>query len=187
MNYYYFGATLPMLSVEEPPPMSVADFIGLCSEHLAAEDFDCVKALAEDPWLAGGGFAEDWRAWETQLRNFVARSRAARLHRDAAPYLREERVFDAGLEGGVADAFSRSTPLDRERALDVLRWKKIEELGGFNPFSVDAMMSYVLHLAIAARWASMDPAVGREKVNELVKRPPAGGNAIFADPEPVTA
>jgi hypothetical protein len=169
MNYYFFAASLPMLSLDSAPPLSWDKFRALCGEHLSKEDTKALDALiGAQGTKANHSFVRDWRERETRLRNAVAKLRAARQHSDPAPYLKEEKGCDVYLEKSVSDAFSRSNPLEREMALDKLRWAQIEEAAGFNPFSSEAMLGYALKLRIAERWTAMNEEEGRDKVTKIV-------------------
>lgn len=172
MKYYYFAASLPMLAPEELPPMSFKHFRVLCGEHLAASDLRALDALtAED--AAGESdrpFAREWLARERTIRNAVAVARAQRLRVDPAPFLREPVEYAADIQRGVAEALAKETPLDRESALDRLRWRLIEEITGYDEFSGRALLAYGLKLRIAEHWASLDSDEGRSQFDALVSR-----------------
>jgi hypothetical protein len=189
MNYYYVAASLPDVSMDSPPAMSSPAFLELCSGKLSARDMAEVAALIADPLTAPGRFAAKWRSWETQLRNIVAEIRAEHEKLDASPFRREETAFDALLEQDVINAFAHHSPLDRERALDRLRWARAEHLAGFSPFTPDAIKSYAVRLRIAERWAAFDRALGEERVGKLVSRPPESqhGPEPQAGPAPAAA
>ena len=171
MKYYYLAASLPMLSMDASPPISLDTFRALCAEHLSAHDYRALEALlagAADPHA----FVGDWNRVETALRNACVRERAGRLKRDPVPFLRREADLDTAMARHVAAAFARRTPLEREHALDRLRWDLAEELAGFDPFSSRALLAYALQLRLAERWARMDPGAGDKTLESLVNREP---------------
>ncbi|MBM4148975.1 MAG: DUF2764 family protein [Lentisphaerae bacterium] len=174
MNYYYFAASLPRVSLEEPAPMPLERFVEQAVSLLRPGDAAELQAVISRPESAAGQFGRAWAAADAQIRNAQARARGARLKRDSARYLREEGAFDSYLESGVAEAFSRSSPLERELALDRLRWKKLDEIGGLNPFAPAAIMAYALKLALAERWTRMDRDRGLERARGLVAAASAG-------------
>jgi hypothetical protein len=173
MNYYYLAASLPGLSFDSPPPLSVEAFSRLCREHLSRAD---QRALRETQ--AGGRgpvssrFARAWERRETRLRNALVRARAARLKRDPLPHLRPQDDVDTAVDKAVAEAFSRETPLAREQALDRFRWTQAEALAGYNPFAVEAILAYALRLGIAARWAGLAEETGQARAEEIVGQTP---------------
>ena len=172
MNYYYLAASLPALSLESAPPLSPEDFRRLCREQLAARDFAEMEDLLG--FTAGarvprGDFARAWSAAETRLRNAIVRVRAARLRRDAAPHLRPEEGIDPAADRAAADAYARATPAERELALDRQRWRMLDELAAFDPFSLRAVLAYALKLRIADRWARLDEGAGARAASALVE------------------
>ena len=77
MSYEYFASSLPALKFGDPPPFGPAELLAAASGVLSGPDFAALDALlsgaeSEHP------FAVAWRDCETQLRNAVARRRAAR-------------------------------------------------------------------------------------------------------------
>jgi hypothetical protein len=51
-------------------------------------------------------------------------------------------------------------PLDRELALDRLRWTLLDELAVAAPFGLQAVLAYGLKLRLAEKWAAMDETEG---------------------------
>jgi hypothetical protein len=170
MKYYFFAATLPLLSMEGPPPFSMVEFRARCTEHLTADDSEALAAVMGDTAGAATshGFVRKWRDLDTAVRNAVARARAARLQRDAAPYLRPQAGVDVQLEKGVADAFQKTSPLDRERALDRLVWNRLDDAAGHDPFDGKAILAYAVRLRILERWSRLDESAGKRVVMERV-------------------
>ena len=77
MDYYYFGASLPAVSMETRPELSFDDFRKLCDEHLSASDLKVLDELFEPVTEhSRHDFVRSWRNSEIQLRNAVARIRA---------------------------------------------------------------------------------------------------------------
>jgi len=179
MNYYYFVASLPMLSLTTPPPFSMERFLDLCDDQLSAPDRAAMDDLLAGPTASTGShpFVRKWRNGEVQLRNTVAQARAAREKRDATPFLREHEGYDLMIDEGVSDAFSQEDPLSRELTLDRLRWQLAGDAVGGNLFSESAVFAYALRLSLAARWAALDDEQGAELVNGIVNRasPAPGG------------
>lgn len=173
MNYYYLIASLPTLSLESAPPMSLDRFRTLCSEHLGDDDLAALDELIGRRAIpTGHPFVADWNDKEVLLRNTLAGVRAARQKRDAAPYLHEVAGSDTAVEKAAHDAFTRGNPLERELALDRFRWHTIDELTGFDPFSPRAVLAYALKLRLAERWAGMSREKGLETVDQAVRKEP---------------
>ncbi len=167
MKYAYFAASLPSLVFSGPPSMTMERFLGLCRQHLAPADFEALDALLTDR-PSEARFVVEWRTRETQLRNAVARARAARLGVEARPWQKDHPGWDVALERAAMDAMGRATPLERELELDRVRWGVAEELARFRPFDLEAILVYALHLRIAERWDRMNADEGRRRLDELV-------------------
>jgi hypothetical protein len=172
MNYYFLAASLPPLSLEEEPPLSVEAFLAICDVHLAPQDRATLDALlADEQKTSAPALVREWRNRETRIRNSVVAARAARLEVEAGPHLRPQDGISLYIEDAVHKALSRQTPLARELALDELRWDEADEFAGHNPFALRAILSYAVKLRVAWRWAAMDEDAGTTTLNEIINRP----------------
>ena len=168
MRYYFLMASLPVLALGEPPPVDRAGFLARCAEQLSPAD------RAElDEVLAGRGaspFARAWRSFEVHLRNTVARSRAARLQADAAPWLRDGERWESLVLEAVEDAYARPTPLERELELDRCRWGRLDDLAVGHVFDLAAVLAYGLRLQLCERWAGLDAERGRARLETFLEQ-----------------
>ena len=170
-DYTYLVASLPALSLEAPPPFSPDEFRFACQGVLSDED------LAElDLLLAGRAaegrtaFSQAWAAADAQIRNSTAKARAAKLGVEANGFLRSHSGYAVWLDKDVSDALAKANPLAREAGLDAARWKFVEELAQADPFGRPAVLAFAVKLMLAARWAALDEAAGRERLEDLVSR-----------------
>jgi hypothetical protein len=185
MNYYFLAASLPGLTLEAPPPFSYDQFVALCDGHLRPADRHALTEIEGDASGASRhAVVRDWHRRDVRLRNAIARARAARSQRDATPFLREEQGVDMRVERTVSDAFSKPTPLERERVLDRFRWEQAEELAGLEPFSGRALIAYALKLKLAARWASLDEQRGATRADEIINTEGETPSPEGANPSP---
>lgn len=173
MSYYYLSASLPALSLDSAPPLTGDAFRTLCAEQLSPRDLRALNGVlaAADDGPAGHPFASRWRVRDGALRNAIVRVRAAKLRVEAARHLRDDS-YDVSAERAVADAYARPNPRDRELALDRFRWAQLDELAGFDPFSINAIMAYGLKLGIAERWSSLNTEQGREHADAIIRKDP---------------
>lgn len=177
MNHYFLVASLPALKLGERPGVTKEDFLLRAAEQLGAGEMATLTRVLDGNFSAGGdAFAAEWRAFDIRLRNACARQRAARMGVDAVPHLREPRDGDLMTEATVAAAFNARDPLERERALDAIRWAELERLAGFDPFTFRALLAYALRLDLAWRWSGMETGRGRETAARL---------AGMTQPEPI--
>ena len=161
MSYEYFAASLPALRFGAPPPMEPDALLEAARANLAPGDFAALEAALAG--RDGPGFAGAWRAVDSQIRNAVARARAARRPGgDASRWLRPHAGWSAAAERGVSAAFQEADPLKRHLALARLRWDLACETArlGVDPFSAAAVCAYGVRLSILADLAKNDPTAG---------------------------
>lgn len=171
MSFGYFVASLPTPALGAPAPLSLAQFRADAARLLprdAVAEMDAV--LAGDRSAARSAFAAQWFDVETQLRNAVARTRAARRDVEAAPYLHPHGGFRVSIEDAVSSAYAKPNPLEREMALDRARWSAADEFSLFEPFGIGAVLAYAVKLRIAERWASLSDDAGRSALEDAVSR-----------------
>ncbi len=175
MRYYYLASMLPWLSLGTPPAISFDNLLRLCRVHLSDSDREALEELLRGAQAdSSHPFVRDWVRLETLVRNAICRHRATRWpDADVTTFLRPRRDISLFIEKEVADAFAKPTPLDRERALDRLRWVLLDELAGFDPFGGPAILAYAIKLTLAERWASLHADRGVERVRAVVNRDPA--------------
>lgn len=185
MSYYYLLSSLPGISLEAKPPMSLDEFRVSCADQLSDDDQRALDAVLEQDFSAGehaNAFVAAWTARETQLRNAAARLRAAKRQTDAGAYVRTHTGFDVAIEERVEDAFAESSPLAREKALDRIRWHVLDELVGPEPFSTAAVLAYGVKLQMTERWATLDSEVGQSRIGSVL----ASDNEVEAADETAT-
>ena len=161
MSYEYFAASLPTLRFGAPPPMEPAALLDAARANLAPGDFAALEAALAG--RDGPGFAGVWAALDAQIRNAVARARAARRPGgDASRWLRPHAGWSGAAEQGVAAAFQEPDPMQRHLALARLRWNLAGEAAnvGVDPFSAAAVCAYAVRLSILAELAKIDPDAG---------------------------
>jgi len=162
-HYYYLAASLPLFPLGEMPRFDFRQFRAMCAEHLSADDLAGLDELDGDPALpAVHPFVRQWRKFEVLVRNAVVKVRAHRRQADPNMYLVPDTGYDSRIEHAVHEAFGRKTPLERELALDQLRWAESVQLSGFDAFTGDAVLAYAVRLRISERWAAFDLETGRQ-------------------------
>jgi hypothetical protein len=166
MNLDYFISSLPMLLPGQAPGIAPESFRAACAAQLD-RDLGAAACALLDGGPSEHPFAREWRDRETILRNAVARRRAARRGADAQGTQRPARGSDVRIEHGVAAAFEQPDPLQRERALDRLRWSALEELQGNQPLAAAVVLAYAVKLRILDRWSRLDAAAGAQRLEAL--------------------
>jgi hypothetical protein len=103
------------------------------------------------------------RAWDelaARVDDAVVRARCARPKRDPEPFLRHPPGLRIEVEEAVARAFAAPHPGLRERALDELRWRLVDELARTAPDGFAALFARAVQLRLAWRWAAWDAEAG---------------------------
>lgn len=170
MSYTYFAATLPALQFDGAPAMTESEFRSRCRDHLSASDFLALCAVS-DGGESSNTFVRKWHDRDTQLRNAVARMRAARIGEgtDASKWLRSHAGFEVSTENAVVSAFQEINPMRREMAIEHIRWNLAGELAGFDSFSAEAIFAYAIRLGILCRRAAADADKGAERLRGMMK------------------
>ncbi len=174
MAYEYLVASLPLIFFGDPPPFDAETFRRNCEGVLGPADLAALdRVLADaDPPPEAGGFERAWHNRETQLRNEIAAVRTARRGAETRGNLRDHAGYDVGVKQAVADAYERPNPLEREEELDRARWRVLDELGAAEPFGAGAVLAFAVKLRIAGRWAALDEADGRARLEALLDAAP---------------
>ncbi len=187
-NYEYIIASLPVLSREDSERVDAAALIEDIREQLGEKDnalvdflltpsqgdelnADYYRRAAE----SGSRFIREYMAFDRRLRNAKVAWLNTALGREEGQdmlFLSEDEAADPWSdfpEKEEADAaLGGSDILGRERALDSLMWRKIDEISVFEYFSADAVLAFLAKLSIVERWLRLDESTGRELFRRLV-------------------
>ncbi len=166
-EYYYTVASLPMLTINQDPPITIDYFTETCRYTMSEQDFRTLMTAEIAPVNPSTQKTiEMWQNWERSLRNELARIRSQKTGIDAERYLREgdtsTGVFDAAREAAGA-----VNPQAGEDILDNARWRYLDELESSHNFDLTKLIVYYLKLQIAERKKSMNTENGSEKYREI--------------------
>ncbi|MDA3884035.1 MAG: DUF2764 family protein [Candidatus Delongbacteria bacterium] len=59
--------------------------------------------------------------------------------------------------------------LQREKAIDLIKWNWLDESTFFNYFTIEKLISYYIKLEMIERWIGLDPATGKELFEKFIK------------------
>lgn len=133
----------------------------------------------------GCRFLRAWAAFDRTLRNVAAAVTARALGRpveeavvgsdDIADQLVRSSAADFGLRGElpyvdavIAAVNEEGNIVEKERKIDLIRWREALELSVFDYFDINAILAYLVRINIVARWSRLDPARGRELFDRLL-------------------
>jgi len=140
-------------------------------------------------------FIREWFTFELNLRNLIAgiNSRKGLEHFDALASERERATAsvlivvndeaemilrsnapDFGLSSQLPWAervinLSRSTLLEFEKGIDLLRWDMLNELTAFSYFGIETIIAFSLKLMMVERWKKLDAQTGKVILERLVE------------------
>jgi hypothetical protein len=165
--FHYLVATLPSLRLGEALPIRSEDFLEVCGRYLEPEQQETLVGAALLPAPQAPHEAlQSWYDFETDLRNHLARARAARRKVDAEPFLRPEGDLSADMERAVGEALDQANPEDGERRLDELRWRFLENLTVGHPADMTNLLAYRLQLLLAEKWVDLDADQGLARLEQ---------------------
>ena len=186
-NYEYIVASLPALQQDDARSEKL-DVQGLVDEirsQISAHDAEVLSVLLggfnsdklnPDFYRAAlkhsNRFIRDWFRFDLDLRNITVSYINDSLGRpeNQDMILLEGRETEEFFElDDARNVLNIGDILKRERGLDELRWRKIDELTVLDTFNLEALLGYVAKLKIIDRWLQLDPDSGRELFRRLVE------------------
>jgi len=161
-QYYYLIATLPMLEFGMKAPFSYEELLARCKEQISDRDLEILKRGLNS------STSREWKDFDTDLRNEIARARANKKAKDPDKYIRGENYLNPFMAGIAHWAVSQESPKDAELYLDRIRWEKIEELKKSHYFNIDFLIVYALQLQILERWDNINKDGGIQILEEII-------------------
>lgn len=169
MAYYALVASLPNLEIGDEPPFSVEEYTENCAQWVTPREARILRKVLLDAAESNAcPLCQAWNDREIQLRNAVVRQRGQALGIDYKGMLKSHDGYSGILEKQVADAFTRTDPLELEEEIDRTRWQLAEDLIGQNPFGFEKLLAYGIQLRIVERWNRMDVHTGKQKLEAVI-------------------
>ncbi len=140
--------------------------------------FDQMLGLSND-------FLRNWFKFELNVRNIVTALLARKYEipyeyqiigtGEVANIIRKSHARDFGL-GAEIDYLDELATLvkndniqEREKAIDELRWKYLDEEIFFEYFTIEKILAFTIKLGMAERWLGIDKDHGNEMFKKLLK------------------
>ncbi|HDP16286.1 MAG TPA: DUF2764 family protein [Candidatus Omnitrophica bacterium] len=172
-QYYYLIASLPVLEFAAKAPFSYEEFLSRCDGQLSPEDREAVDRavtmLRHDAAEKYRAVAE-WDAFETSLKNEIARVRAEKYSKDPFKYIRGEHYYDPFTAGLAQWAVNQDSPMEAELFLDRARWEKLEEIKNGHYFDIDYLIAYAIQLRILIRWGRINSEGGMQVLADMADK-----------------
>ena len=185
-NYEYIVASLPVLRQEDSRTdnLDAGELVDQIREQLSGPDQAVLDLLLSgyDPEQLTEDFykqmlrhktrsTREWFRFDLDLRNATVGYLNKQLHRapDHDKILLEGREVEEFPELEDASRILNGTDiLQRERGLDDLRWRKIDEITLMDYFDLETLLGYAAKLKIIDRWLQLDPDSGRALFRRMV-------------------
>ncbi|MCQ2120157.1 MAG: DUF2764 domain-containing protein [Bacteroidales bacterium] len=180
-NYEYIISSLPAVSLDWKGAGGTSDsYVDWIRTQLGAEDNRTLDVLLDgfkDENLTeefyrnalghGNSFIRNYFTFDLCVRNGKARflNKAFGMPADQDTI----NIWDGEFieAGKLQEALEAEDLITREKNLDDLMWRKIEEITTFNYFDLDVVLAFVAKLHIIYRWLSLDPETGKEMFDKL--------------------
>ena len=159
--YYFFSAALPELHPGETPPLALDEFDADAELQLTPRHYRML--VAEDPAARVYG---EMRRFEEYLRTRIAERRAEKL-KIPADFPEPEEFY--GEVDAALGRLAQLDPAERERAVDKLRWKMLDELTWSSGFDFDHICAYRMKLRLAEKYRGRDAKSGRKSFDDAVR------------------
>ena len=170
-QYYYLVSSLPLLKLGDSPLLTSERFLEMCAGEVSAEELDILREMSVVPRSdeSCSEVERAWSEWDTCIRNELARYRAGELGVAVDEYVRDENDVFPTDRKQLEEILATRDPAARERALDDLRWRRLDDLETGHPFDFDALILYRLRLLLAEKWAEQDRERGGRNLGRLVE------------------
>ena len=131
-------------------------------------------------------FVREWFRFQLNLNN-ITTALSCRKHdipvedqligdNEVVQSIRRSNARDFGLSQDFPEleqilaAWEQENMLEREKALDTIRWNWINEHTFFHYFTVERVIGYLLQLEMVERWMILDPIKGEKMFRELLRK-----------------
>lgn len=170
MTYYYFGASLPVLTFQGKLPFSVAEFLDDAQRLLAPSDARLLSGLLSGQHITTtNSILKQVFEFEQSLSNHIAVYRAQKHNREIQSVTRGEYVANPELIQLVKQSANASDPLEGEKMISQARWQFYDNLMVGEQYTTAFILLYGLKLKIVERYQNIASPKGREKYEELKK------------------
>ena len=170
-DLFYFLSSLPTLRWSEKAPLTYAGFMESCSEKLGEEYAEKLAQLQLLPKEdATGQIARQWLDFEAFVRNTVGDLRKARMRGQSVIFTRHETTHLSPSDAKrLEEIMGMASPLERENALDLFRWKYLDGLASEHFYDFASLEIYALKLLLLEKQASRQFDQGQASFKTLME------------------
>ena len=186
-NYEYIVASLPVIlqDTKGQEGLDVEEIVSSVRSLLGSEDNGLVDILEEGFNQEEGHSEEFYRKalsskdrflreyfnFDLALRNAKVRylNKALGRPEDLGLFMEARNLDEIEEMPRIVQTLEGTDILEREKGIDDILWKKIEELTTFDYFDMDAILGTLAKMNIVGRWLRLDPNTGKEMFKKLVE------------------
>ena len=155
----------------EKAPLSYANFMERCAENLGddyAQKLSLLQLLpSETPKSL---ISRQWLEFEAFVRNTVAEFRKTKLRRQNVVFTRHETSHLSPSDAKrIEEIMAINSPLERENALDLFRWKYLDDLAATHFYDDSLLEIYALKLLLLEKQASRQLVQGQKAFATLME------------------
>ena len=161
-SYYYLISSLPMLRTQGEPPMDYATFLSQCRSAVSEGTY---KTLEELTVRSGKGpLLSEWGEFYQSLSRELTYQRSVKLGR-VCPVPSDR---DSGIVQAVTAAVNAENPLEGERLLLDLEFRRLDDMIGLHNFDEYALYGYAMKLQLLERQRTFRYDRGKQAFDGLM-------------------
>lgn len=196
-SYEEFQEVIKAFKEEEPAPKNshlplyMVEFL---AKYVASQVKDESKNISWEDRLAASyysyaikcknKFVASWFELNLNINNMLTAITCRKYGLDKAEYIVGDNAVADVLRKSVSRDFGLNDEVDyfpelqriteekdllaREKKVDLLKWRWLEENTFFKTFDIESVYSYLLELEMVERWATLDKATGEKTFREIV-------------------
>ena len=158
-SYYYLVSSLPMLKTQGEPPMDYAAFLGMCKTAVSSGVYQTLEVESDK-----GPLLSEWAAFYKALSRELTYQRNVKLGRPCP--IPADR--DAAIVQTVTAAVNAENPLEGERLLLDLEFRRLDDMIGLHNFDDHALYGYAMKLRLLERQRGFRYETGKRAFDGLM-------------------
>ena len=168
MFYGPLCAALPTLECGILPGITLAEFDELASKELSGKKFKELISWDDAETSPRSAVYRKMREFDDFLKLRIAESRREKL--GVYDPLPEPDELDSDVDYAFPNAAAANDPLERERLVDLIRWRKIDDLEVGHEMDFAALCCYRLRLASLEKFHTRSVDAGNMLFEESVEK-----------------
>ncbi len=183
-NYEYIIASLPNLriDIDSQDSLNEQDIYEFILDNCSEKDREKINFLLssydenqlnKDFYLKAlssrNTFIAEYFNFDLLLKNLKVKHINKALGRDDNQDIFLESRGEIEESEDINKALSQDNLLQKERDIDAIVWKKVEELNCFDYFNLNVVLGFIIKLNIVLRWLKLDKEEGKKLFRQLVE------------------